>query len=112
MHKKGAYAELINARRRAAANESLILIRRPLTHRGDTGSLLLVEMDDAIMLGNREGKHQHPGRFTRHVGQALARCSRDLGDAAPLLRELRRADGSPCSSPDVEMPSLQRARLD
>ena len=42
VHKKGAHAELINARRRAAANESLILIRRPLTHRGDTGSLLLV----------------------------------------------------------------------
>jgi integrase len=46
---------------------------------------LRLARDDALMFGDLEGTHQHPERFSRRFSEQLARCGRDLRDAAPPM---------------------------
>jgi integrase len=42
---------------------------------------------DALVLGDHEGRHRHPERFSRLFAEQLARCRRDLGDdELPAIR--------------------------
>jgi integrase len=57
-------------------------------HRKQRGSMALqLARDDALVLGDQEGRHLHPERFTRTFGAEVARCRKALGDsAAPVIR--------------------------
>jgi integrase len=57
-------------------------------HRKQRGSMALqLARDDALMLGDQEGRHLHPERFTRTFGAEVARCRKALGDSAvPVIR--------------------------
>jgi integrase len=55
----------------------------------DRGSLALdLARDDALVLGDIEGRHLHPERFSRTFKTTLARCRRQLGDDAPPMIRL------------------------
>ncbi len=48
---------------------------------------LALAMDDALVFGDFEGRHRHPGRFSRLFNETLARCCRELkGGAPPAIR--------------------------
>jgi integrase len=57
-------------------------------HRKQRGSMALqLARDDALVLGDHEGRHLHPERFTRTFGAELVRCRKALGDSAvPVIR--------------------------
>jgi integrase len=57
-------------------------------HRKQRGSMALqLARDDALVLGDQEGRHLHPERFTRTFGAEVARCRKTLGDSAvPVIR--------------------------
>ena len=57
-------------------------------HRKQRGSMALqLARDDALVLGDQEGRHLHPERFTRTFGAEVARCRKALGDSAvPVIR--------------------------
>ena len=59
----------------------------------DRGSLALaLARDDSLVLGDLEGRHLHPERFSHSFREALARCRKALGDDAPptiRLHDLR-----------------------
>jgi integrase len=53
---------------------------------------LRLARDDALIFGNLQGDHQHPGRFTHRFGVHIARYRRQRGDDAPpriRLHDLR-----------------------
>jgi integrase len=52
------------------------------------GMALQLGRDTAIVFGDHEGDHRHPDRFSRLFAQTLARCARDLGEAAPPVIRL------------------------
>ncbi len=59
----------------------------------DRGSMVLAyARDSALAFGDHEGLVRHPERFSRLFAETLARCVRELGDAAPpaiRLHDLR-----------------------
>ena len=57
-------------------------------HRKQRGSMALqLARDDALVLGDQEGRHLHPERFTRTFGAEVARCRKALGaGAVPVIR--------------------------
>jgi integrase len=58
---------------------------------------LRLARDDALIFGNLEGEHPHPGRFTHRFGVHVARHRRQLGDDAPppiRLHDLRHSHAS------------------
>jgi integrase len=57
-------------------------------HRKQRGSMALqLARDDALVLGDQEGRHLHPERFTRTFGAEVARCRKALGGSAvPVIR--------------------------
>jgi integrase len=63
------------------------------THRRERGAMALqLVTADSLVFGDVEGYHLHPERFSRTFGDALARCRRELGEAAPpaiRLHDLR-----------------------
>jgi integrase len=97
VHRKGAPAQLVEGPTKSGRERVVDLdpqtvdaLRRWRVVRA--GLSLQLARDDAIIFGDLEGRHQHPGRFTRHFSEALARCARHLGDAAPpriRLHDLR-----------------------
>jgi integrase len=61
------------------------------TWRKDRAGLALAR-DDALVFSDLEGQHMHPERFSRTFKTTLARCRRQLGEAAPpeiRLHDLR-----------------------
>jgi integrase len=58
-------------------------------HRRERGALsLALARPDALVFGDVFGKHLHPTRFSRRFTEAVARCRRELGDAAPAVIRL------------------------
>jgi integrase len=57
-------------------------------HRKQRGSMALqLARDDALVLGDQEGQHLHPERFTRTFVAEVARCRKALGaSAVPVVR--------------------------
>jgi hypothetical protein len=43
--------------------------------------MLAYARDDAVLFGDRDGRVQHPERFSRLFAEVMARCRRDLADA-------------------------------
>jgi integrase len=52
------------------------------------GLSLDLARDSALVFGALEGQHQNPVRFSQRFTEALTRCARDLGDAAPPVIRL------------------------
>ena len=60
--------------------------------RGRASLALALAQPDQLVFGDVFGAYQHPERFSRRFGLALARCRKQLGDDAPpviRLHELR-----------------------
>ena len=58
---------------------------------------LRLARDDALIFGDEEGRWQHPDKFSWRFANQLARCRRELGDAAPpatRMHDLRHAHAS------------------
>jgi integrase len=58
---------------------------------------LRLAREDAVVFGDENGRHQHPDRFSWRFTNQLARCRRELGDAAPpaiRLHDLRHTHAS------------------
>jgi integrase len=102
VHRKGTPAELVEGPTKSGRERVVDLdpqtveaLRRYRVARA--GLSLMLARDDAIIFGDLEGHHQHPGRFTRHFSEALARCARDLGEQAPpqiRVHDLRHSHAS------------------
>jgi integrase len=61
------------------------------------GLSLQLTRDDALIFGDEEGQHLHPDRFSWRFTNQLARCRRQLGEAAPptiRLHDLRHTHAS------------------
>jgi integrase len=61
------------------------------------GLALQLARDDALIFGNLQGEHQHPGRFTHRFAVHVARHRRQLGEEAPppiRLHDLRHSHAS------------------
>ena len=55
----------------------------------ERGSLALaLARDDSLVLGDLEGRHLHPERFSRTFKATVARCRKALGDDAPPMIRL------------------------
>ena len=53
-------------------------------HRKARGAMALqLARDDALVFADHEGRHLQPEHFSRSFADALRRCSRQLGAAAP-----------------------------
>jgi integrase len=58
-------------------------------HRRERGAMALqLARDGALVFGDHEGRHRHPERFSRMFAETLARCVKQLGDAAPPVIRL------------------------
>lgn len=58
-------------------------------HRRERGALsLALVRPDALIFGDTHGNYLHPTRFSRRFVEAVARCRRQLGDAAPAAIRL------------------------
>jgi len=58
---------------------------------------LRLAREDAVVFGDEEGRHLHPDKFSWRFANRLARCRRELGDAAPpaiRLHDLRHTHAS------------------
>jgi integrase len=55
---------------------------------------LALARDSMLVFGDHEGGHRHPERFTRMFAEALARCAKSLGEAAPSAIRLHDLSGT------------------
>jgi integrase len=90
---KGQGAELIEGTTKSGRErvvdldpQSVDALRRWRVARA--GLSLDLARDGALVFGTLEGQHQNPVRFSQRFTEALARCARDLGDAAPPVIRL------------------------
>ena len=92
----GESAEVTRAARRAASPAWWTSTRRRWPSCGRTGRraamALQLARDDALVFADHEGRHLQPEHFSRSFADALRRCARQLGQAAPpaiRLHDLR-----------------------